>query len=59
MEEEVAVEIPEEVRRLAERRWEARLAKDWAASDVLRAEIDGLGWVMKDGKESWELVKKG
>lgn len=59
VEEEVAVEIPEEVRRLAERRWEARLAKDWAASDVLRAEIDGLGWVMKDGKESWELVKKG
>ena len=58
-EEEVAVEIPEEVRRLAERRWEARLAKEWAASDVLRAEIDALGWVMKDGKESWELVKKG
>lgn len=58
-EEEGAVEIPEEVRRLAERRWEARLAKDWAGSDVLRAEIDGMGWVMKDGKESWELVKKG
>ncbi len=58
-EEEGEVEIPEEVRRLAERRWEARLAKDWAGSDVLRAEIDGLGWVMKDGKVSWELVKKG
>ena len=59
VEEEVTVEIPEEVRRLAERRWEARLAKEWAASDVLRAEIDGLGWVMKDGKGTWELVKKG
>ena len=51
-------EIPEEILRLASRRWDARLARDWATSDLLRAELDALGWIMKDGKTSWELTRK-
>ena len=51
-------EIPEEILRIASQRWEARLAKDWATSDLLRAELDALGWIMKDGKTSWELSRK-
>jgi cysteinyl-tRNA synthetase len=51
-------DIPEEILRLASRRWDARLAKDWATSDLLRAELDALGWIMKDGKTSWELSRK-
>jgi cysteinyl-tRNA synthetase len=51
-------DIPEDVLRLASRRWDARLARDWATSDLLRAELDALGWIMKDGKTSWELTRK-
>ena len=53
------VEAPESIRELAERRWAARTAKDWAASDALRAELGELGWEMKDGKEGYELRPKG
>jgi cysteinyl-tRNA synthetase len=49
------VEIPAAIRDLAERRWAARAAKDWATSDTLRAELAGQGWEMKDGKEGYEL----
>jgi cysteinyl-tRNA synthetase len=51
-------DIPEEILRLASQRWDARLARDWATSDLLRAELDALGWIMKDGKTSWELTRK-
>jgi len=51
------VEIPSEVRELAERRWAARSAKDWAASDVLRDELAALGWVAKDGRDGYSLEK--
>jgi cysteinyl-tRNA synthetase len=51
-------DIPEEILRLASQRWDARLARDWVTSDLLRAELDALGWIMKDGKTSWELTRK-
>ena len=47
--------IPESIRALAEARWQARLAKDWAHSDTLRAELAAQGWSMKDGKEDFSL----
>lgn len=50
-----AVEIPEEIRQLAETRWQSRLAKDWAQADALRGELSGRGWLMKDGKDSYTL----
>ena len=51
-------EVPEEVKTLAEQRWQAKKAKDWALADELRAKIDALGYAVKDSKEGYEVVKK-
>jgi cysteinyl-tRNA synthetase len=40
---------PENVLELVRQRDEARAAKDWAASDRLRTEIEGFGFTVKDG----------
>jgi cysteinyl-tRNA synthetase len=48
-------EVPEDIRKLAEERWAARTAKDWAKSDELRKALTDKGWAMKDGKEDYEL----
>jgi cysteinyl-tRNA synthetase len=53
-----AQEAPPDVLALAEERWAARSAKNWAESDRLRAAIDALGWTMKDGKQGYELESK-
>ncbi len=53
-----AEDIPQNVKELAEKRWQAKKARDWAAADGLRAQIDSLGYVVKDGKESYEIIKK-
>jgi cysteinyl-tRNA synthetase len=50
-----SVEIPADIQALAERRWQARLAKDWAESDALRAQLSAQGWAMKDGKDNYSL----
>jgi hypothetical protein len=50
------IEIPESIRSLALTRWQARLAKDWATTDTLRADLASQGWLMKDGKEDYTLV---
>jgi cysteinyl-tRNA synthetase len=52
---EEVVEVPEEIRALAEQRWAARSAKDWAESDRLRDALAAKGWVVKDGKEGYEV----
>ncbi|MGL5016981.1 MAG: CysS/YqeB C-terminal domain-containing protein, partial [Luteolibacter sp.] len=48
-------EIPESVKMLAEARWAARLAKNWAESDTLRAQLADQGWTVKDGKDGYTL----
>lgn len=48
--------IPEEVRTLAEARWRARLEKQWAETDRLRAELAALGWKMNDGADGYSLT---
>lgn len=47
---------PPEVVALAEKRQEARAAKDWAASDEARDQIKELGWSVKDGPDGFELI---
>ena len=49
-------EVPPDIRALADRRWAARTAKDWAAADSLRADLAARGWSMKDGKEGYTLT---
>lgn len=51
-------EIPEEVQALAEERWQAKKARNWALADELRAKIDALGFAVKDAKDGYEVVKK-
>lgn len=51
-------DVPENVKAIAEKRFEARKNKDWATSDALRAELDALGYSVLDGKNGYELKKK-
>ncbi len=54
---EAPVAAPAEVVALAERRWQAKLAKDWPLADALRKELEAAGWASKDSKTGYELVK--
>ena len=51
-------EVPAEVKSLAEERWQAKKSKNWARADELRAGIDKLGYVIKDSKDGYEIVRK-
>lgn len=52
------VEIPEDIKMLAEKRWQAKRAKAWAEADALRVELDGLGYTVKDNKDGYTIEKK-
>lgn len=52
------IAIPEQVKQLAQRRWEAKTRQDWDMADKLRHEIDDLGWRMEDGPEDYKLKLK-
>ena len=51
-------EIPAQVSALAQARWEAKKSKNWAEADSLRAQIDALGYTVKDSKDGYEINKK-
>jgi len=50
-----AREIPPDIRAIAMRRWEAKMARDFATADLLRKELAAAGWSMKDGKADFSL----
>ena len=52
---EPTAEVPVEIKALADERWAARSAKDWAKSDALRDQLAGLGWLVKDSPEGYEI----
>ena len=52
------VVIPEDVKAIAEERWSARLNKDWAKSDELRAKLSELGYTVLDSKDGYTLTLK-
>jgi cysteinyl-tRNA synthetase len=49
------VETPAAVTVLAEKRWAAKQAKDFATADALRKEIAAAGWSMLDRKDGYSL----
>ena len=51
-------DIPESVKEFAEKRWQAKLAKNWAEADALRAQIDAAGYTVKDSKDGYAINKK-
>ena len=53
-----AIDVPDEVRELAETRLAARKAKNWAESDRLRDEIANRGYAIKDTANGYEITLK-
>jgi cysteinyl-tRNA synthetase len=51
-------EAPAEVVELARRRQEARAARDFAAADELRAQIEAAGWIARDSDGGFQLVPR-
>jgi cysteinyl-tRNA synthetase len=51
-------QAPAEVVELAERRQAARSNGDFGAGDQLRAEIDALGWAVRDVSDGYRLIRK-
>ncbi|MCF6313025.1 MAG: cysteine--tRNA ligase [Verrucomicrobiales bacterium] len=58
VEEKAGVEVPAEISELAEQRWQAKQAKEWAQSDALRDKLLEKGWEVKDGKDGYELCPR-
>jgi cysteinyl-tRNA synthetase len=54
--EEESTTVPDEIRALAEERWNAKQAKDWTRADELRKEIELKGWIVKDRKDGWDVM---
>jgi len=52
------VELPQEVKQLAEARVQARLAKDFRKSDELRDKLNALGWEARDTKDGQKITRR-
>jgi len=50
-------EAPAEIVQLAERRTEARSARDFAEADRLRGELEAAGWEVRDEADGFRLVR--
>jgi cysteinyl-tRNA synthetase len=53
--EPIQISAPAGICKLAERRWAARLARDFQTADALRAELAAAGWAVLDGKDGYKL----
>ena len=49
---------PAEIIALADARAAAKIARDWARADELRAQIDAAGWAVIDTRDGTKIVKK-
>jgi len=52
---EDVVDVPSDVRAVAEERVVARKSGDFKKSDLLRDKIEKMGWIVKDLKKGYEL----
>lgn len=57
-EEKPEIEVPEDIRAIAEERLAARKAKNWAESDRLRDVLSEKGYSVLDSKDGYKLEKK-
>ena len=56
---EVSVEeIPDEIQTLADQRWKAKVSREFAVADALRADLAEKGWLVVDGPDSYKLTPK-
>lgn len=49
--------IPEEIKSLAEKRWQAKQNKNYAEADRLRGELLSQGYTINDKKDGYDIVK--
>lgn len=54
---ETEADVPEEVSKLAQMRWEAKKNRDFASADELRKRVSELGWTILDGKDGFKIKK--
>ena len=52
------INIPADIKKMADARLSAREKKDWAASDKLRDELKEKGWNIKDSSDGYVLEKE-
>ena len=52
------INIPFNIKELADKRLKARAEKNWEQSDKLRDELNKLGWIIEDTDDSYILKKK-
>jgi cysteinyl-tRNA synthetase len=52
------VEVPQDIAALAEQRWEAKQARDFAEADRIRDELSGKGWLVVDVPGAYSLKLK-
>ena len=57
-EEKPEIEVPDDIRAIADERFEARKAKNWAESDRLRDMLAEKGYSVLDSKDGYKLEKK-
>lgn len=50
-------EIPAEIKKTAEARWQAKKNKDWQAADALRNELKEKGYEIKDSADGYTISK--
>ena len=55
--EQPAADVPEEIRQMAQARWDAKKAKDFAKADELRKKLTELGWSVLDKKDGFDIKK--
>lgn len=56
-EQEAQTLIPQDIALLAQKRWQAKLDKNWQEADKLRNEILEKGYLIKDSKEGYKIEK--
>ena len=55
--EKVEDDIPQEVKDMAETRWNAKLEKNWAVADEMRNKLTALGYQILDSKDGYQIKK--
>ena len=51
-------DLPQEIKDLAEKRWQSKLDRDYQTADQLRQELLEKGYVIKDSKDGYEIQLK-
>lgn len=51
-------DVPDEIKTLAEQRWQAKKERDFAKADKLRQKVLEMGYEIKDTREGFSIIKK-